>query len=205
MIRTHLCLSAYRLTAMLVGWHCAPAEAELIGDLKKRTSVPISPIKQRSSMAGARCAPYTLSEDTLNPIHSDFSCQQLLDTLAGMPAIKRYWLAYSGGADSHVLLQLFCQARDAGDIQQPIYAIHVNHGLQDVAEEWVDHCIQTCQRLDVVCRIVSLKLQPKSGESIEALARTRRYEAFADIMEPGDALVTAHHLEDQTGIGRAHV
>ena len=51
---------------------------------------------------------------------------------------KTYWVAYSGGLDSHVLLSLFAKVRETLSIR--VRAIHVNHGLSKNAAAWSQHC-----------------------------------------------------------------
>jgi tRNA(Ile)-lysidine synthase len=42
-----------------------------------------------------------------------------------------------------------------------------------------------------------LELERRPGESLEAHAREARYRAFAEMLAEGDAVATAHHLDDQ--------
>ena len=60
-------------------------------------------------------------------------------------------VAYSGGADSTALL-LACVARWPGQV----VAIHVNHGLQSAAQQFEQHCQETCARLAVPLHIVKV-------------------------------------------------
>lgn len=105
-------------------------------------------------------------------------------------------VAYSGGRDSHVLLHALWQQRD-----QPfafkLKAIHVNHGLQPEAQNWVDHCVQICHAYQVPLRVLDLQLKPPAGESIENYAREQRYLAFAQLIDPHAILLTAHSMDDQ--------
>ncbi|MEK7322360.1 MAG: hypothetical protein AABZ84_04695, partial [Pseudomonadota bacterium] len=54
-----------------------------------------------------------------------FSPDTLADILARLPPAKRYWLAYSGGCDSHVLLHVAAQLQRRGVIA-PLQAVHVD-------------------------------------------------------------------------------
>ncbi|GAB2581806.1 tRNA lysidine(34) synthetase TilS [Nitrincola alkalisediminis] len=113
-----------------------------------------------------------------------------LQALAGAhPDVRRWVIAYSGGLDSEVLLSAATQAFPVSSL----LAIHVNHQLQDGAVAWSEHCRQRCTELNVafVCVIVS----PLS--SSEQDARNARYQAFADHLGEGDALLMAHHADDQ--------
>jgi tRNA(Ile)-lysidine synthase len=103
-----------------------------------------------------------------------------------------FWLAYSGGLDSHVLLHLF-GPKEPGFFK----AIHIHHNLSPNADAWEAHCRKTCEELGVEYHCIYVNAHPKPGESPEAAARTARYEALATLIGPEDSLFTAHHLEDQ--------
>jgi tRNA(Ile)-lysidine synthase len=104
-------------------------------------------------------------------------------------------VAYSGGRDSHVLLHALWKLKPQFGFQ--LRAIHVNHGLQKDADNWVFHCQQTCQQYQVPLQIVSLQLTIPPGESLENVARIKRYAAFADLLQEKDILLTAHTQSDQ--------
>jgi len=120
----------------------------------------------------------------------------ILDALRKMPETRRYWVAYSGGADSHALLHAVVALRAAlGDVA--VSAVHVNHGLQADAGQWADHTARVCRALGVACRILVVDAHPAPGESPEAVARRVRYGAIQEIMGPDEILLTAHHQDDQ--------
>lgn len=124
-----------------------------------------------------------------------FTPTQLLAFFQCYPATT-YWLAYSGGLDSHVLLHACAQLR----LQQPqlnFKAIHVDHGLQAVSATWAMHCQSICQQLAIPLSIETLNLTLPAGESVEAIAREARYAAFSRYLQAGDILLTAHHQDDQ--------
>ncbi|HQV22498.1 MAG TPA: ATP-binding protein, partial [Agitococcus sp.] len=50
------------------------------------------------------------------------------------PNIQRLVIAYSGGVDSHVLLDMVVQLQQLH--QRPIKIIHVHHGLSQYANDW---------------------------------------------------------------------
>ena len=58
---------------------------------------------------------------------------------------RRWWIAYSGGVDSHVLLHAVAQLRKQRKIP-PITALHINHQLNPRAQEWAEHCRRICAR-----------------------------------------------------------
>ena len=107
-----------------------------------------------------------------------------------------YWLAYSGGLDSHVLLHACARLRQ----QYPdlnFQAIHIDHGLQVDSAAWAVHCQAVCAGLGMPMQVIRLGLHVPAGESLEAVARAARYRAFMDCMQAGDMLLSAHHQDDQ--------
>lgn len=121
---------------------------------------------------------------------------QLRQQLTAHPEVRHYRLALSGGMDSVVLLHCLSRLRAAGEHWQ-ISAVHVHHNLHADADSWTRFCQQTCQSLDIPCTVLHVDATPILGESPEATARTLRYQALGKLMEPGDALLTAHHQDDQ--------
>lgn len=126
---------------------------------------------------------------------SAFTPARLLAQLTHYPA-PRYWVAYSGGLDSHALLHAMAGLRPHLPGTE-LHAIHINHALQPDAQQWADHCAEVCAALQIPYRAVHVNATPAAGESPEAAARSARYEALAGVMGNGDALLTAHHRDDQ--------
>ncbi len=125
-----------------------------------------------------------------------FSPDRLLQPLSRLPGTDRYWVAFSGGLDSTVLLHALARLRDRlGRVL--VQAVHVNHGLHDESGQWVRHCQQVCAALDVPCRSLAVDATPAPGESPEAAARHARYGAIAALVERGDVVLAAHHRDDQ--------
>lgn len=75
-------------------------------------------------------------------------------------------------------------------------AMHIHHGLSANADDWVAHCRQICQQWQVPLLVERVALADE-GLGIEAHARQARYQAFRSALLPGEALVTAQHLDDQ--------
>ena len=111
-------------------------------------------------------------------------------------------VAYSGGRDSTALLHATVRvAREQG---YQVVALHVHHGLQPAADEWLSRCEETCRRwrqrgwpISFAHERLSLNLAP--GQSVEAEARRARYEALARMAKAHGASVVmlAHHRGDQ--------
>lgn len=120
----------------------------------------------------------------------------LLGVLRGLPKVRRYRVAYSGGVDSHVLLHALAELRPRLD-GIPLEAVHVNHQLCSQAADWEEHCRGVCRDLAVPFTAFSVEARPRAGESREAAARAARYSALGRQMAKGDGLLTAHQRDDQ--------
>lgn len=133
-----------------------------------------------------------------------------VDTLARMlnqtvcssiDGYQQLLLAFSGGLDSTVLLDILTVLRDARktsiDTKSLVLrAIHVHHGLSQHADHWVEHCAQQCQLYNVPFDVLRICLN-KTNSGIEAAARKARYLALRHHLLPNEVLLTAHHLDDQ--------
>lgn len=119
-----------------------------------------------------------------------------LQVLLRHPA-KRYWVGYSGGRDSHVLLDILWRLRQTGHLTQPIVAIHVNHGLNPLAQTWVSHCQQVCLAYHLPLHVETVTCSPKPSESIEAFAREQRYQLIQQHLHHDEVFLSAHHQGDQ--------
>ncbi|PML75637.1 tRNA lysidine(34) synthetase TilS, partial [Vibrio sp. 10N.261.52.A1] len=108
---------------------------------------------------------------------------------------KRLVVAFSGGVDSRVLLELAAHYAKTHGID--CQAIHVHHGLSDNADLWAEQCQAWCDDLSVPLVVERVSLDVHSGESIEKLARDARYNAFKSHLRQGDVLVTGQHVDDQ--------
>jgi tRNA(Ile)-lysidine synthase len=108
---------------------------------------------------------------------------------------RQFLVAFSGGLDSSVLLYRLVRWREQEPTIQ-LRAIHIHHGLSANADDWVAHCQQICQQWQVPLVVEQVVLVDE-GLGIEAHARQTRYQTFRAALAPGEALVTAHHLDDQ--------
>ena len=106
-----------------------------------------------------------------------------------------YCVALSGGLDSTVLAAALVAS--GAPSEQPLRAIHVDHGLHPDSAQWSAHCRLLAERLGVPCEIVTVDARAAAGESPEAAARAVRYAALAARLRPREVLLTAHHGDDQ--------
>jgi len=123
-----------------------------------------------------------------------FSIPHFLKTLLGIcPPTQRLWIAYSGGLDSHLLLYALAQLRPQFELR----AVHIHHGLHAQADNWAKHCQEVCQVLEIACEVKRVKVRLAPRESLEANARSARYDAIGQLLAPGDVVLTAQHADDQ--------
>ncbi len=98
--------------------------------------------------------------------------------------------------DSRVLLEL-CTQLQAVNCEHHFSAIHINHQLQIQSEAWAEFCITTCHQLNLDCIVKTVNVRQTKGKSLEQAARDARRNVFHEVMNAGDVLLTAHHLNDQ--------
>jgi tRNA(Ile)-lysidine synthase len=118
-----------------------------------------------------------------------------LRELAGPLRGRHLCLAFSGGLDSSVLLAALAAVRTRSGFW--LRAVHVDHGLHPQSRLWAAAAQAQARALRVPCEVVRLRIQPRRGESLEAVARQRRYAALTARLALGELLLTAHHQEDQ--------
>ena len=115
----------------------------------------------------------------------------LIDPPGGAPT-GRILAGLSGGLDSSVLLHLM-RARFGTKVE----AVHVHHGLHRDADAWAMHCAAFCALLGVPLHVLRVDVARDGGRGLEHAARDARHAAIAALMQPGDAVVFAHHRDDQ--------
>ena len=114
-------------------------------------------------------------------------------------------VAFSGGADSRLLLELTLRAlleRDGEEGRRQVVAAHLHHGIRgEEADRDLIFCQRVCAELGVELvfdRVDVPAMAATSGESLETAARRARYDFFGRVMaEQGiSVLMTAHHADD---------
>ena len=121
--------------------------------------------------------------------------ESVADYIQRQSDVNQYCVAYSGGMDSHVLLLLMSQLKQADPALQ-LRAVHVNHGLQADSERWVTHARAVCDELGVPLEVRHATVEDEN-EGPEAAARKARYAEFFDVLRPEEHLLLAQHAEDQ--------
>lgn len=78
-------------------------------------------------------------------------------------------------------------------------ALHVHHGLQAAADGFEQHVRAQCERWSVPCVVQRIQAQHALGQSPEAVARTGRYRALAEMAQASGAerVLLGHHADDQ--------
>jgi tRNA(Ile)-lysidine synthase len=106
-------------------------------------------------------------------------------------------IALSGGRDSMTLLDAAAAVAPALHIE--LIACHVHHGLSSQADAWLDVCATACARHGVRFLARRVGVRARARESLEAAARTARYEALAAMARESGArcVLLAHHQDDQ--------
>lgn len=117
-----------------------------------------------------------------------------------MPQCCGLVVGYSGGLDSTVLLHALQQLSQQADFNWTLRALHINHGMQPDADAWQQHCTLGCKSLSIDLQVENVRA--KFGArlpvvDIENVARRVRYQAFESNLQAGEALLLAHHLDDQ--------
>ncbi len=107
--------------------------------------------------------------------------------------------AVSGGADSVALLHALCRLREAGGYS--LAACHVQHGLRGESSLEDERFVrELCDGLGVPLTVAHARLTGGMEDAgAETRARECRRRLFAERMEAdgADALLTAHHRDDQ--------
>lgn len=123
------------------------------------------------------------------PTLPEISRRQLLRCPDGPLAV-----GFSGGSDSTALLDVLANLPQAR--QRGLRALHVHHGLHADADTWAEHCADFCRKRDIPLTVLAVDARP-DGQGPEAAARDARMQAFAQQLRTGEALVLAHHRDDQ--------
>ena len=106
---------------------------------------------------------------------------------------RKFLLAFSGGVDSVVLLDLLVNVLKESDA---LRIIHINHNLNKHSNDWAQFSSEICEKYDLplICESVEPK---RHGKGLEADARELRYQSFRDVIQDDEYLLTGHHQDDQ--------
>ena len=106
---------------------------------------------------------------------------------------RKFLLAFSGGVDSVVLLDLLVNVLKESDA---LRIIHINHNLNEHSNDWAQFSSEVCEKynLPLICESVEPK---RHGKGLEANARELRYQSFRNVIQDDEYLLTGHHQDDQ--------
>lgn len=117
-------------------------------------------------------------------------------------AARHVAVAWSGGRDSTALLHATLKEAQALGIR--VAALHVHHGLSAHADDWLAHCDAQARRwarqgLPIDFHAHRVSGAPAAGDSVEAWARSVRYQALREMASAlgVSVVLLAHHRRDQ--------
>lgn len=119
--------------------------------------------------------------------------ENVLDTYTPQP--RQIVLAFSGGVDSRVMLDLLATYRDIHP-QHRYLVIHVHHGLSPNADEWMVRCEAWATEADFAFKGIRVALNKQEG-NLEKAAREARYQAILNHVENDALVLTGQHADDQ--------
>lgn len=106
--------------------------------------------------------------------------------------VKNALVGFSGGVDSTVLVYILSKFENLN-----VRAVYVNHGLSDNADEWENFCKQFCLENNVEFISRKVDCSNLNGDSLEALAREKRYNVYQELLEDNEYLCLGQHSDDQ--------
>jgi len=111
--------------------------------------------------------------------------------------VRAVAVATSGGRDSTALLH--CTVKAAAPLGIRVLALHVHHGLQAPADDWLRQVRTQARRWGAGFDSRRIADAPGAGDSVEAWARRARYAALTEMARAAgcDAVLLAHHRRDQ--------
>ncbi len=122
--------------------------------------------------------------------------EAIITKIQALTTATQLCVAYSGGIDSHVLLDLMVRAFSKQNTYE-LSALHVHHGISKHADDWTTHCQTICADLHVPLTVLKVDGRVINGRSPEEVAREARFSAFKKHLRLGECLLLAHHASDQ--------
>lgn len=121
----------------------------------------------------------------------------LEQALSKIGSDRQIAVAVSGGPDSSALA--VCADAWARQHDRPLWLFHVNHGLQEQADQWVSKVQALGQLLHRPCVTRRVVVDLSSGHGVEGAARLARYRALVSMAAEHrvGVVLLAHHRQDQ--------
>ena len=114
-----------------------------------------------------------------------------------LPADASVVVGLSGGVDSVVLTHALTQQISKNNSLIQLKIVHVNHGLQEQADDWQGFSKKLAESLSVPFESYQISIGAKNRQGLESVARDKRYQALFESCDEGGHLLTAHHQRDQ--------
>ncbi|WP_367670520.1 tRNA lysidine(34) synthetase TilS [Sodalis-like secondary symbiont of Drepanosiphum platanoidis] len=121
------------------------------------------------------------------------------EIISSIKNYKNLLVAFSGGIDSMVLIDILSLLRDKkikNNLSFKFRAIHINHFLNKNSKKWAIYCKNECKKRNILYNIYEINLS-KIKNNIEEKARNYRYKIFKKNIKSHEILLTAHHQDDQ--------
>ena len=125
-------------------------------------------------------------------MNHNFLKESVIKTLSKSKKPK-FLFAISGGIDSLLLLKIASIIQS--NVNFSFRAIHVNHNQSPNSKEMENHCKKICDEYKIKLTIKNINIS--SNSNIEDQLRNKRYNCFFEDMDKDEALVLAHHENDQ--------
>ncbi len=77
-----------------------------------------------------------------------------------------------------------------------VSVVNIDHQIQPQSKGWSNAVAAYCDALGIHCEVHEVVIE-ELGQGLEAAARNARYRVFESLLEEDDALLVAHHLDDQ--------
>jgi tRNA(Ile)-lysidine synthase len=106
--------------------------------------------------------------------------------------VKSVLIGFSGGVDSTVLAYTLSKIENLN-----VRAVYVDHGLSEHSNEWESFCRDFCLKNNIKFYKESVDCSNLNGDSLEALAREKRYEVYNNLLEDNEYLCLGQHSNDQ--------
>ena len=134
----------------------------------------------------------------INALYSCLDAYCSIQEPSGLELPLDVVLAFSGGLDSVVLLDLLVKQQKFSPVRYNLSAVYIDHQLQADSTTWVNTNREICASYNVNYESYAVEILKDKSKSIESLARIARYGQLSKIiLNSKTVLITAHHLDDQ--------
>jgi tRNA(Ile)-lysidine synthase len=110
---------------------------------------------------------------------------------------RRIFIAFSGGLDSRVLLDVLMHSAWIKENAIQLILVNVNHHTDPSEADLSQFAAEIAEQYQLTAHLLHVKTSCPKGESLEAFMRHERYQLLRSLLAPTDILVTGHHLDDQ--------